>query len=349
MQFTTSDIQLAETFAKNLSEACREMLDAVPVSQALARNSVSQSTFSTLVRGLRKSEGESVPDDKDIEKFRHPAWQDDLVYDLCGEKYVYIPSDFDEILAGIEDEYLEDAEKNIIDSFYNGRKSVKVIAQEIGINESNVRVKKNQALMKLREHVSDLVAGKKYLSNLGQMKEQYRRHQDELSWMKSAIAFMERIAPAFDNDISSDDSLTDEEKNFYTDHGVRRLRDLMNVNPEKLLFEFTESAAGYAAALSDGVHGGEEDSEKKFRSSDGSETVDFERVYPDTDLGELGLRKKTLDAFHSQGLDTVGDVLSLDEEEVRSIPDVGDRQIIHLCWQALHGIEKKGNTDGEDY
>lgn len=329
MQFTTSDIQLAEKFALDLTAACGEMLEGIPVSRALLCHSVSVSTFSTLIRGLRKSKDNEHFTDDDIRSLRHPAWQDDLVSDICGDEYVYIPGDFEETLEDIEDRYLDLKEKEIIDSYYRGRKSVDEIAEQIGIDASNVRVKKNQALMKLRDHADDLVCGQDYLNHLDEMRRQYTRHGQELSWMKSAISFMKKMDADFDADIDSNEELSDEEKHFFIDHGVRKLSDMMHVDTSELMTEFVEGTEGYAAALA-------------------AELGSEQQVYPDTPLDEIGFSRRTLDAFHRQGLSTAGDVFALGEKEVRSLHDVGDKQIIHLCWQALHGIEKKGKTDGEE-
>lgn len=327
MQFTTSDIQLAKAFSEKLSAACDEMLEGVPISQALLEHGVSQSTFTTLIKGLRRSENIKLPSPDDIEKLRHPAWQDDLIYDLCGDRYAYVPRDFDETLARIEDEKLNQTEKEIIDSFYRRHQSMAEISQKLGIDDSNVRVKKNQALMKLRDRGSDLVLGEEYLSRLAEMRQQYHQHEDELTWMNSAISFMKQIDTDFDRDVASDDELTDSEVRFLTEHGVRKLRDLMTVDTSELLIDIVESMEGYAALF------------------DNADMAVQMRVYPDTPLSELGFGRRILDAFHREGLHTAGDVFALSEREVQSIDGVGDRQIIHLCWQALHGAERKGQTD----
>lgn len=327
MQFRTSDIHLAEDFARKLSEACVRMLEGIPVSQALLDSGVSVSTFTTLVKGLRRSADVKLPTSDDLEQLRHPAWQDDLIYDLCGERYAYVPRDFDETLARIEDEELNQTEKEIIDSFYRRHQSMAEISQKLGIDDSNVRVKKNQALMKLRDRGSDLVLGEEYLSRLAEMRQQYHQHEDELTWMNSAISFMKQIDTDFDRDVASDDELTDSEVRFLTEHGVRKLRDLMTVDTSELLIDMVESMEGYAALF------------------DNADMAVQMRVYPDTPLSELGFGRRILDAFHREGLHTAGDVFALSEREVQSIDGVGDRQIIHLCWQALQGAEKKGQTD----
>ena len=187
MQFRTSDIHLAEDFARKLSEACVRMLEGIPVSQALLDSGVSVSTFTTLVKGLRRSVDVKLPTSDDLELLRHPSWQDDLIYDLCGERYAYVPRDFDETLARIEDEELNQTEKEIIDSFYRRHQSIAEISQKLGIDDSNVRVKKNQALMKLRDRESDLVLGEEYLSRLAEMRQQYHQHEDELTWMIDTV------------------------------------------------------------------------------------------------------------------------------------------------------------------
>ncbi len=319
MQFTTADIHLAEDFSGRLKKACQEMLAGKPISRALSENGISPSTFKALVKGLKKSTGLI----ENPEVLRHPAWQDDLVSDLWNGEDVYIPTDFDETLERIEAVELDDAEKHIIDFCYKERLSLHEVAGKLGIDESTAAIKRTSALRKLRARRDELVLGLEYTDRLKQLRELYDRHSKELSWMQDGIAYLKEM----DADFTEDESLDDQARAFFKEAGVRKLSDLAGVKPVKLLERIVTDAYGYVEAL---------------------KVPDDERlIYPDTELKDLDFSTKTLIAFEKAGLDTVGDVLALNEDEAAGIPGIGMKQLIHLCWLILgeyYGPENRENT-----
>lgn len=306
MQFTTADIHAAEDFAKALSQACTEVLGGKPLSQALDGQGISTSAFKTLLRSLKKSNGQTA---SELEEYRHPAWQDDLVSDICGDEEVYVPKDFDETLEQLEEELLDDDERLIIDSYYKKRQSLREVAAQLGINESNAALKKNAAIRTLKARKRDLVMGREYIKTLSELQELYDRRQTELKWMNDAITFLAKMNA--DTGIAADE----EERSFFKEEGMLKLSEVIGVSPSELLSRVVKSAYGYVEAL---------------------KVPDDERlIYPDTLLSDLDLPTKSVLAFERAGLSTVGDVLALSEAQACAILGVSAKLLLHICWMIL--------------
>lgn len=315
MQFTTADIHLAEDFSGKLKKACQEMLAGKPTSRALADNDISQSTFKTLIRGLRKSAPVINPEELDL---RHPAWQDDLVSDLWDVETVYVPTDFEEALERIEAAEFNDEEKQIIYFCYKDRLSLGETAEKLGIGEPTASMKKSSALSKLRSHKDELVLGLEYTDSMKQLRALYDSHQQELSWMQEGISYLKEM----DADFAENETVDERTKAFFKEVGVRKLSDLIGIRPVSLLMRIVTDAYGYVEEL--------------------KVPDDEQLIYPDTELKDLDFSTKTITAFHNVGLETVGDVLELDENEAAGIPGVGVKQLTHLCWLIL------GDTNGPE-
>ena len=333
MQFTTADIHAAEDFSKALSQACTEVLGGKPLSQALDGQGISTSAFKTLLRSLKKSNGQTASENSltssvksenrqktivakdnsprisELEQYRHPAWQDDLVSDICGDEEVYVPKDFDETLEQLEEELLDDDERLIIDSYYKKRQSLREVAAQLGINESNAALKKNAAIRTLKARKRDLVMGREYIKTLSELQELYDRRQTELKWMNDAITFLAKMNA--DAGIAADE----EERSFFKEEGMLKLSEVIGVSPSELLSRVVKSAYGYVEAL---------------------KVPDDERlIYPDTLLSDLDLPTKSVLAFERAGLSTVGDVLALSEAQACAIPGVSAKLLLHICWMIL--------------
>lgn len=319
MQFTTADIHLADDFSGRLKKACQEMLAGKPISRALSENAISPSNFKTLVKGLKKSTGPI----ENPEVLRHPAWQDDLVSDLWDVETVYVPTDFEEALERIEAAEFNDEEKQIIDFCYKDRLSLGETAEKLGIGEPTASMKKSSALSKLRSHKDELVLGLEYTDSMKQLRALYDSHQQELSWMQEGISYLKEM----DADFAENETVDERTKAFFKEVGVRKLSDLIGIRPVSLLMRIVTDAYGYVEEL---------------------KVPDDERlIYPDTELKDLDFSTKTLIAFEKAGLDTVGDVLALNEDEAAGIPGIGMKQLIHLCWLILgeyYGPENRENT-----
>lgn len=306
MQFTTADIHAAEDFAKGLLRVCSEILEGKPFSQALDDEGIGVSAFKTVLKSIKKSNGVNA---SELAEYRHPAWQDDLVSDICGSEEVYVPRDFEETLSAVEEQVLGDEGRRIIDYYYKKHLSLRETASLLGINESNAAIKKNAAISALKTRKRDLVIGREYLSTLSELRDLYDRRQTELGWMRDAVFFLQKMNADATVEVS------DEERSFFKEEGMIKLSEVTGVSPEELLSRVVKSAYGYVEAL---------------------KVPDDERlIYPDTMLSELDLPKKTVLAFERAGVSTVGEVLALSEEKACEIPGVSARLLLHICWMIL--------------
>lgn len=308
MVITVSDIHGAEDFAKRLEAACELMLDGTPRSQALDRKSVSLSVFLNLIKSLKKAGMEENPAD-----VSHPAWQDQLVYDMSGEEYYYLPDDFEEELDEVCIRSLDEEESQVIHLLYPQRKTIEQTAEKLGVSENTVRARRRSALRKLKEHSRELFAGKKYLDKLEDIRTQRDAHQQELDWMTDALYFLEDIDE--DEKTPVDElPVSQEALAFYRRNGLTTIADVINYSPSELFTEITKAAGGLATV----------------RESD-----DFSL---DSPLDEsIGLDTKTANAFKLAGISTVREYLALDEATLLSIKGVGPKTIIWLYRRVLFG------------
>lgn len=296
MRFTTADIRLADDFSTRLSRACAQMKDGVPISRALYTSGISRSNFTTLIRSLRASpvvpsSGETVD---------CPLWTDELVTDICGKAGVYVPVDFIQSLARVEDECLDEDEKRIIHFFYEEGKTMEETARLAGLDDSNAARCRNRALAKLRQHKDELVKGTDYVDRYSELQRLYAERTQELSWMAQGISYLKSIG----KDVTIDDAgLGDEAKAFYRKNGVRALSDLMSIAPAELIRALTESARP-------------------------EET--HSRLPDDTLLSDLDFTRQSVAAFSQMGIRTVGDILSLGDDEVMTLSEERRRDVLRL-------------------
>lgn len=311
MQFTTADIHAAEDFSKALASACSEIMGGRPLSQALAEQGISQSTFKTLLKGLKQNNGKNA--DQTAEHL-HPSWQDDLVADICGREDVYIPKDFEKTLSAVGKQVLDEEQRRIIEFYYKDRMSLGEVAEQLKISESNVSIKKNAAIRALRSRKRDLVLGRDYIDAQSRLRQLYESREEELKWMQQAISFLSEMT---DDDVVTAD---ERERAFFKEEGMKKLSDVMGISPSELLSRIVKSAYGYVEAL---------------------KVPDDERlIYPDTPLWQLELPVKSVQAFERAGINTVGELLALSEDDACDIAGVSARQLLHICWMILGETDK---------
>ena len=118
--------------------------------------------------------------------------------------------------------------------------------------------------------------------------------------MAQGISYLESIG----KDVTIDDAgLGDEAKAFYRKNGVRTLSDLMSIAPAELIRALTESARP------EETHG---------------------RLPDDTLLSDLDFTRESVAAFSQMGIRTVGDILSLGDDEVMTLSEERRRDVLHL-------------------
>lgn len=310
MRVNQSDMCEAGIFAVSLQKACDEMLAGEPMSTALSENDISKNTFITLIKGLRKPGSHDMPDKEHMEALRHPAWQDELAYDICGDDSVYVPPDFEEALHDAEEKYLDQEETAVIESYYKKGMTVRQAARFAGIDDSNAGNKKNMALAELRKHKDELFAGKKFMDRYHELKEAYDRQADGIRWMDEAIGFLKRMDKDGDNDFTGQDGLPDEAREFYTANGFRKISDIYGASPEELVKKIYDFATERAMVKNDAFS-------------------------LDDKLADLEFPEETLEAFEDAGLITVDDALSLSEDEAAALPRAGRKGIMRLYKTAL--------------
>ena len=308
MRITVSDIRAAEDFAKRLERACDGILNGETRTEALDRESISLSVFLTLIKGLKKAS-----DDQDIDDLRHPAWQDDLMADVTGDEYYYIPDDFEEALNDTMERVLDDEERDVIELLYPKRNTYTQTAEETGISENTVRSRRKSALKKLKEHVNEFAAGKKFLTNLTIAKEKQEEHEQTLDWMDEAIEYLDDLGADEDRKIE-DQPVSPDALAFYRRNGLETLADVVEHTLPELFTKVSDSEGQYLAAV---------------------RTGDFSI---DSYLDEsIGLDTKTANAFTAAGIHTVRDFLALPETEAFSIKGVGPKTVVYIYRKVLFG------------
>ena len=308
MRITVSDIRAAEDFAKRLERACNGILNGETRTEALGRESISLSVFLTLIKGLKKASY-----DQDIDDLRHPAWQDDLMADVTGDEYYYIPDDFEEALNDTMERVLDDEERDVIELLYPKRNTYTQTAEETGLSENTVRSRRKSALKKLKEHVNEFAAGKKFLTNLTIAKEKQEEHEQTLDWMDEAIEYLDDLGADEDRKIE-DQPVSPDALAFYRRNGLETLADVVEHTLPELFTKVSDSEGQYMAAV---------------------RTGDFSI---DSYLDEsIGLDTKTANAFTAAGIHTVRDFLTLPETEAFSIKGVGPKTVVYIYRKVLFG------------
>lgn len=308
MRITVSDIRAAEDFAKRLERACDGILNGETRTEALGMESISLSVFLTLIKGLKKAS-----DDQDIDDLRHPAWQDDLMADVTGDEYYYIPDDFEEALNDTMERVLDDEERDVIELLYPKRNTYTQTAEETGLSENTVRSRRKSALKKLKEHVNEFAAGKKFLTNLTIAKEKQEEHEQTLDWMDEAIEYLDDLGADEDRKIE-DQPVSPDALAFYRKNGLETLADVVEHTLPELFTKVSDSEGQYLAAV---------------------RTGDFSI---DSYLDEsIGLDTKTANAFTVAGIHTVRDFLALPETEAFSIKGVGPKTVVYIYRKVLFG------------
>lgn len=308
MRITVSDIRAAEDFAKRLERACDGILNGETRTEALGRESISLSVFLTLIKGLKKAS-----DDQDINDLRHPAWQDDLMADVTGDEYYYIPDDFEEALNDTMERVLDDEERDVIEFLYPNRNTYTQTAEKTGLSENTVRSRRKSALKKLKEHVNEFAAGKKFLTNLTIAKEKQEEHEQTLDWMDEAIEYLDDLGADEDRKIE-DQPVSPDALAFYRRNGLETLADVVEHTLPELFTKVSDSEGQYLAAV---------------------RTGDFSI---DSYLDEsIGLDTKTANAFSVAGIHTVREFLTLPESEAFSIKGVGPKTVVYIYRRVLFG------------
>lgn len=308
MRITVSDIRAAKDFAKRLERACDGILNGETRTEALGRESISLSVFLTLIKGLKKAS-----DDQDIDDLRHPAWQDDLMADVTGDEYYYIPDDFEEALNDTMERVLDDEERDVIELLYQKRNTYTQTAEKTGLSENTVRSRRKSALKKLKEHVNEFAAGKKFLINLTIAKEKQEEHEQTLDWMDEAIEYLDDLGADEDRKIE-DQPVSPDALAFYRRNGLETLADVVEHSLPELFTKVSDAEGEYLAAV---------------RSGDFS---------IDSYLDEsMGLDTKIANAFSVAGIHTVREFLALPESEAFSIKGVGPKTVVYIYRRVLFG------------
>ncbi len=317
MKYTTNDIKDMSHFAESLSNTCREILNGVPKSRALEKNNISYTTFYTVLRGLRMEDAATRNAEKasSMDDLRHPVWQDALLEDICGSEEAYLPEDFEDELYALEKRYMKEDDASLINRLYIDGMSISEIAEERKCSEPPLRTKKNRALKILRAHKNELVLGKSYIDKYDELVKLNSEHLNQLEWMTRAISYLKKLSKESLEKIR-DAGITEDAKNFYEHNGFYYLADIIGVDFEKLFVAINT----------------EMNDRQTFLAVSGDKGVS-----PDTSLSELGFKENIITAFHSAGYYKVGDILKLDETQVRSIPGIGLKQIVHLYRRVIFG------------
>ena len=246
---------------------------------------------------------------------RHPVWQDALLEDICGSEEAYLSDDFEEELYDVEKRYMKKEEAELINRLYIDGKTIAEIAEEQQCSEPPLRTRKRRALKTLRDHKKELVLGKDYIDKYKELLKLNSDHINQLEWMEKAIEYLEKLSAQTAEKIK-DTGISNDAKTFYENNGFYYLADIIGVDFEKLFVAITTETTKKGSFLA--VSGGK-------------------GVSPDTPLPELGFKESIITAFHNAGYNTVGDILKLDETQVRSIPGIGLKQIIHLYRRVIFG------------
>lgn len=223
MKYTPEDIARVKSFALRLSAACEDITGGKPKSRALEDHHISRSLFYTILRGLHQAESLTQ---EEVDGLKHPAWQDELTSDLGVDEPCYMPADFEETLTRMEGTLLAPEEREVIEAYYKGHKSIAEISVQLGIAESTVRSRRRSALKELSAHREELVLGAEYLDRLRAARQAQSDHLDEMRWMQDAIDWIE------DTDAESAQSLEDmeiseEARQFYREHGLTTVAEAM--------------------------------------------------------------------------------------------------------------------------
>lgn len=308
MRITVSDIKMAEDFAKRLERVCDGILNGETRTEALGRESISLSVFLTLIKGLKKTS-----DDQDINDLRHSAWQDDLMADVTGDEYYYIPDDFEEALNDTIERVLDDEERDVIELLYPKRNTYTQTAEKTGLSENTVRSRRKSALKKLKVHVDEFAAGKKFLKNLDLARKQQDRYEQALDWMNEALEYLDDLGTDEDRKIE-DQPVSPDALAFYRRNGLETLADVVEHSLPELFTKVSDAEGEYLAAV---------------RSGDFS--IDS---YIDE---SMGLDTKIANAFSVAGIHTVREFLALPESEAFSIKGVGPKTVVYIYRRVLFG------------
>lgn len=311
MRVNRYDMSQAGVFAVSLQKACEEMLAGAPMTKALSGHGISKNTFLTLIKGLRKPGSHDMPDSEHLDALKHPSWQDELAYDICGDDSVYVPDDFEEELYDIEEKYLEPDEAEIIELCYKNGMTVKKAAKLMDLAESNAAKKKNLALEKLRDHKDELYFGKKFMDSYHELKTVYDSNAAQIRWMDEAIDYLNDAAYQSEKDI---DELTLEAKDFFIENGFRKISDIYGLTPEEVVKRITDFATEQAVV----------------------KTAEFS---PDDRLSDMDFSEETLRVFDDEGLVTVEDAFALSDDEAASLPKAGRIGLMKLYRMAAGSRE----------
>lgn len=285
----------------------------MPRSQAFEKEGISQSMFLTIVRGLRRQE---KSEQDDIREVMHPSWEDELVHDITGDEYFYLPEDFHEELNRIEETFLSKQESSVIELLYPGHLTNEETAGRMGISVPTVRSLKKNALSTLREHSGELYAGRKLMENIEQVQKEQKKHQQSLGWMQQALGFLGQLSDDEDS-LVEDQPVSQEALSFYRRNGLTRLSDVCRYRLGQL---FTSISDEFMPGEMLGA----------VRESD-----DFSL---DSPLDEsIGIDTRTAHAFEEAGIHTVREFLRLPEDEIFSIRGVGAATIVHIWRRVLFG------------
>lgn len=316
MNYTINDIRAVSDFADSLKKACAEILNGMPKNRALVKNNISITTFNTLMKNMSKDRKTAYAA-KVIEETRHPSWQDDLIYDMCGDDSVFLPSDFEDELLDLEKIYLTDDQAEIINLYYIKKMDIQEIAAQKDVNAQTVREQRRRALRILGSHQEELFAGKEYINRFEELDTAYKGHCNALSWMRAGVRYIEQVSDDSDQSIADLHDISDEAKKYYRANGYMYLADVMKTDLKHLFVSLSRTVEKEGAFL--------------------SYTGNGKGILPETSLSSVGLRDKTVDAFNKAGYETVGDILSLDREKALSIPGVGCAQIVYLYSRVMFG------------
>lgn len=308
MRISISDIRAAADFAKRLERACDGILNGETRTKALDREDISLSVFLTLIKGLKKSGDESA---KKIEELRRPAWQDELVRNMTGEEYFFLPDDFEAALKDVMERVLDDDERRAIQLLYPEKNTFEQAAGRMGISVNTVRARQKSALKLLKEHADEFVVGKKFLKKLDLVKAKQDEYEQALDWLDEAIDYLDELGED-ENESIADQPISDAALAFYSRSGLVTLADVVEHTLPEI---FTEISDGhYLAAVRSG---------------------DFDM---DSKLDErIGLDAKTANAFASAGIRTVREFLALPENEAFSIKGVGPKTVVYIYRRVLFG------------
>lgn len=314
MQISVSDIHAAKDFAKALEGACTEILNGRPRSAALGKAGISVSVFNTLVKGLKRT---SVITPEEVNELRHPAWEDDLAYDLTGEENFFIPDDFSEALSDVSERVLDPEERETIRLLYPGRMSYEEAAKAWGVSEMTLRKRKREALRKLKPYANEFLEGSDFEKRLKELKSGQRQHYRALSWMGDAAYFLDREGSE-ENQPVSDQPVSPEAEAFYRRNGLETLSDVVNYSLSDIFTCISDEMQDRGAFL------------QAVRQTD-----DFSL---DSVLDEsAGIDSRAADAFENAWITTVRDFLALSRDSAFSIKGVGPKTVVYIYRRVLFG------------